>query len=203
MKAKVIAGVPQQKKGGFHDTESEKTFDNPAITSQKFEILKERFLSVNNWKKYCGKHSADFKLFDAYGNFVDKKSEIGDFIRIDIPGPGDVEAKGYDWVQIISMFDEEDDNFAKIIITCRPSVIPDKKKHRHIAHFYSDKASSTFIISREGNVLKTGVYGRNETPNFNTGFLNKIRNIFITLGGIAGISKIQWKTLSDGLLDFE
>lgn len=203
MKAKIISGVPKQKKGGFHDTESEKIFDSPTIASQKFEILKERFLSVNRWKEYCGDKLADFKLHDAYGNFSEKMPQIGDFIRINIPGPGNTEAKGYDWVQISSMFSEHEERFSKIIITCRPSKAPGKKKNWHIAHFYAARASSTFIVSKEENRIKAGVYGRNETPNFNANFLNKIRSIFITLGGIMGVSKIQWKILSDGLLDFE
>jgi len=203
MKAKEISGGPQQKKGGFHDTEREKIFDNSTIASQKFEILKKRFLSVNQWNSYCGDKLADFKLYDSYGNFLEQAPQIGNFIRIDIPGPGNNEAKGYDWVQIISMFEENEGQYAKIIITCRPSTIPGKTENWHIAHFYSAQATSTFIISKEEDRIKMGVYGRNESPNFNTNFLEKIRNIFISLGGIAGFSKIQWKALSDGLLDFE
>jgi hypothetical protein len=203
MKAKEISGVPQQKKGGFHDTESEKIFDNSEIASQKFKILKQRFFFINRWKDYCGDQLADFKLHDAYGNFLEQAPQIGNFIRIDIPGPGNAEAKGYDWVQIISMFEEDEGQYAKVIITCRPSSIPGKREDWHIAHFYSVQASSTFIISKEENLIKVGVYGRNESPNFNTGFLDKIRNLFISLGGIAGFSKVQWKVLSDGLLDFE
>ena len=59
------------------------------------------------------------------------------------------------------------------------------------------------MITKEGNSLKVGVYGRNEKPNFNAGFLDKIRNFFIAAGGMFGVSKIQWKLIAEGLLDFK
>lgn len=201
MKAKQISGVPQQKNGGFHDTESQKVFENSSVAVQKFEILKEKFFSVNQWKSYCSEKLADFQLYDSYGNHLSRKPEIGDFIRIDIPGPGDAEAKGYDWVKITSIFSEKEDSYEKIIMCCSPSYIPGQMKNFHIAHFYGARASSCFMIAREGNYIKAAVYGRNERPNFEAGFLDKIRNIFIALGGMFGFSKIQWKSLTDGLLE--
>jgi hypothetical protein len=45
MKPKQIPGIPIQKKGGFHDTESIQQFDVLEINS-KFNILKKRFFSI-------------------------------------------------------------------------------------------------------------------------------------------------------------
>ncbi|MEN4762210.1 hypothetical protein ABEG63_17900 [Chryseobacterium sp. C39-AII1] len=198
MKAKKISGVPEQKKGGFHDTESRKTFADKAVGEKQFEVLKERLFSVNQWKSYCNKDFADFKLFDAYGDEVNRFCEIGDFIRIDIPGPGELEAKGYDWVQVISIFSDDDE----VIITCKPTMKPGKRKSFKIAHFYSSRASSTFRIVKKNDFIEAGIYGRNETPNFNASFLDMLRNIIISIGGMMGFAKIQWKCLTDGLLDF-
>ncbi|WP_370896452.1 hypothetical protein [Chryseobacterium gossypii] len=203
MKPKQIYGVPEQKHGGFHDTESEKEFENPSVATQKFAVLKERFFSVNNWVQYCGEGSADFKLYDSNGNRIDRTPEIGDFMRIDIPGPGTAESKGYDWVKVINISHKDMNDSEVILMSCRPSTDPCRKENHHIAHFYSDKATSTFMISRNGNSVKAAIYGRNETPNFNATFIDKIRNIMIAVGGMMRISKIQWKCLSDGLLNFE
>lgn len=201
MKPKQIPGVPIQKKGGFHDTESTKQFKILEINS-KFAVLKERFFSINRWKEYCGNASADFKHFDASGELADRFPKKGDFIRIAIPGPGTVEAKGYDWVEIINISHRDTDKSESYLMMCRPSKEPNKLKG-YVAHFYTPAATSSMLISKEGNILKAAVYGRNERPNFNASFWDQIRNFFIALGGIFGFGKMQWKILADGLLDFE
>lgn len=90
----------------------------------------------------------------------------GDYICIDIPGPGNIEAKGYDWVQ------------------CAPSIDPTQPGHTNIAHFYSEAATSTFMISGTEKCIYACIYGRNERPNF--------RN--------AGVAKIEWKALTEGMV---
>lgn len=202
MKPKQVKGVPQQQSGGFHDTESQKMVE-PAVLLQKFEMLKERFFCVRNWKSYCGEGFADFKLYDAEGIETQRIQQKGDFMRIDIPGPGEIESKGYDWVEVTDICFTEDNNSESIIITCTPSRDPNNKKNRHIAHFYSAKATSSFMISRTPTHLKAAVYGRNESPNFNASFTDMVRNLMVAAGGMMGVSKIQWKKLSDGFLDFE
>ncbi|MCS3529331.1 hypothetical protein [Chryseobacterium sp. JUb7] len=202
MKAKQISGIPEQKKGGFHDTESRHYFDSPFLARQHFEILKKRFFSINQWQNFCSDQLADFKLFNDCGTAINDIPQIGNFIRIDIPGPGNTEAKGYDWVKIICIKKENTDISETILINCSPSSSP-QDKNTHIAHFYSSEATSTFMISWEHNLIKTAVYGRNETPNFNTDFFNKIRSLLIAIGGIVGVAKIQWKCLTDGLLKFK
>ncbi|WP_034711292.1 hypothetical protein [Chryseobacterium soli] len=204
MKPKHIPGIPEQEKGGFHDTESRKICNDTEAAIQKFAVLKRRFLSVHQWKKYCGKGFADFRLYDGSGKAVERNPQPGDFIRIDIPGPGNVEAKGFDWVEITEIDDQTltGTKSESLMITCRPSKIPGKNTNSHIAHFYTSEATSTFIISRNGNTIQAGIYGRNESPNFNASFFDIIRNSLIAAGGMIGFSKIQWKKLTDGFLDF-
>lgn len=202
MKPKHIKGVPPQKSGGFHDTESRKQFDQ-ALIPLKFEILQKRFFQINKWKSYCGEAFAEFKLHDSEGNPIDREPQKGDFVRINIPGPGETEAKGYDWVEITDICFYQDSISESIMMTCRPSGNPQQKNNRHIAHFYSSKATSTFMIYKSPTHLKTAVYGRNESPNFNAKWFDMIRNFFVAAGGMMGIAKIQWKQLTDGFLDFE
>ncbi|MDR2235032.1 MAG: hypothetical protein LBE92_02825 [Chryseobacterium sp.] len=202
MKPKLIKGVPRQHSGGFHDTESRKNYEE-ALLPLKFEILKKRFFSVTQWKSYCGDAFADFKLYDAEGKKADREPQKGDYMRIDIPGPGETEAKGYDWVEVTDICYEQDTFTESVRMTCRPSGDPQNKKSRHIAHFYSSRATSTFMISRTSGSLKAAVYGRNETPNFKAGFIDILRNLMVAAGGMMGVSKIQWKQLADGFLDFD
>lgn len=204
MKPKLIPGVPAQIKGGFHDTECRRDFENEEITTEKFSLLKERFLSINIWREYCGKNSADFKLFDLTGKLVTRNPRETDLIRIDIPGPANVEA-GYDWAKITRVSDKylKDDELENMVIICSPTQNPDNAANNHIAHFYSSNSSSIFMISRGKTYIQVGIYGRNETPNYaNAGFLDKVRNAMIAIGGIFGMSKIEWKCTAEGMIAF-
>ncbi|MDV3508369.1 hypothetical protein CMU89_00775 [Elizabethkingia anophelis] len=195
--------IPKQKKGGSHNTESKKYYGNKEAASEQFELLKGRFYKIHLWKDYCGGNFADFHLYDSLGNYTETLPQIEYYIRIDIPGPGTVEAKGYDWVRIVEMNHQysPDKENEDILMICRPCRSPlDTKKYT--SHFYSSKATSSFLISRKGTCIKAGIYGRNEMPNLNAVFIDKLRNIFVALGAMIGIAKIQWKTLTDGLLNF-
>nr|WP_315034013.1 hypothetical protein [uncultured Chryseobacterium sp.] len=204
MKPKEIFGVPIQKKGSYHDTESKRKYVHSEPTEKAFSILRERLLSINNWKSYCGDEFADFKLFESEGKMVNRFPLIGDYIRIDIPGPGTLEDKGFDWVQIVDLSEGQTDSvwLDFVMLTCRPSKNPKDKKSEHIIHFYSDEASSTFGVFKGRDFIQAGIYGRNETPNMDAKFLDKARNLLIAAGGMVGVSKIEWKTLANGLLDF-
>lgn len=202
MQTMQISGVPMQKYGGSHDTESQKEYGTEVI-SDKFEILKKRFLSVNLWESYCGKGFAAFTLCDKEGNPKDHHPQEGDLIKIDIPGPGESESQGFDWVEITDLSQQKDDLVEIFMMTCRPSKNPDKPKSSHIAHFYSIESTSTFMISKNRTHIKAAVYGRNEAPNMRATLPDRIRNILVALGGVMGVSKIQWKRLVDGLLDFK
>ena len=202
-KPKMIPGIPDHKKGSFHDTESRRLFDNQQVTHEAFNMLKDRFLSINGWKDYCGEKSADFKLYDAVGNPISRSPQITDLIRIDIPGPGNPEAKGYDWVEIVKISDQflGIGEIESLMMVCVPAKIPGQDKNSHIAHFYAKGSSSIFKIARGSKYIKIGVYGRNETPNMQANLPGKIRNLMIAVGGMLGISKMQWKAFTDKIID--
>lgn len=200
MKPKNIPGVPQHFKGSFHDTESTVEIEKNEEIEAKYNVLKQRFFAINNWRRYCPESTTDFKLYDASGEMVERLPKKGDYIRIDIPGPGGSEGRSFDWVQIIMIDADFSD---RVMIQCRPSTDPKKKNSRKIAHFYSNAATSTFIVSKQNNILKAGIYGRNEYPNLKSGFFNSLRNLLIAIGGMVGFSKIQWKCLVNGLVKFE
>lgn len=203
MNAKMLPGIPEQIKGAYHDTESRKKFDTSEETAEKFSLLKARFFSVNCWKDYCGPGSSDFRLYDAAGRYTDRPPRQGDFMRIDIPGPGDPQANGYDWVEVTDFDDRAygGDELERILITCRPSPEPGSGG-KDVAHFYDRLSSSTFIISRGRHFIQAGIYGRNEIANSTEkNFWGRIRNFVVSLGGYAKVTKLQWKNLAEGLLN--
>lgn len=204
MKPQIITGVPNHEKGSFHDTESIRFSRDFEDTIDLYKTLKDRLLSVNYWNYYDNGVGADFKLHDKDGNLKKRLPEKGDCIRIDIPGPGNFEARGFDWVRITNLdeiYSVNDEVLEMLLMECRPSTVPGKV-NLHTAHFYTEDASSTFMISRGKDFIKIGIYGRNETPNMDAQIADKARNLAIALGGMVGISKIQWKILTDALVKF-
>ncbi len=82
----------------------------------------------------------------------------------------------------------------------RPSSSP-TNSDEDVAHFFSDDATSNFIVRRKQLTLTAGVYGRNEVPNTETKKLvDKARNALVGVPAAAGFAKLQWKKLVDGLL---
>ncbi|WP_306620687.1 hypothetical protein [Chryseobacterium ginsenosidimutans] len=198
-KAKNVQGVPKQRKGAFHDTESIKYFETAGIALEVYDIIKDKFLRIHEWASYSEYTFADFKLFDCKGKQAFRNPEKGDFVRINIKGCPDL-GTPYFWVTIQDLTVENSADTQNIFIVFKPSYKPDDK-HKRIEHFYSKHSTSTFMISRHGRKITVAVYGRNETANLSTHFLNKIKNMFTALLAIAGLSKIQWKIFTDSLLD--
>lgn len=204
MNPKSIPGIPEQISGSFHDSESRKLFDDSQSVNMAFNTLKDRFLNINQWKKFCDEKAADFKLFDSNGNHILRAPRETDLIRIDIPGPGNPESQGHEWVKIIHLTDEYllEGETESCTMVCVPTTIPGQDDNQHIAHFYSKDSSSSFRISKGAKFVKIGIYGRNETPNTDANLIGKIRNQLIALGGMFGMSKIQWKVFADEILDY-
>ena len=69
-------------------------------------------------------------------------------------------------------------------------------------HFFTEEASSCFLVKREKNTVTAGVYGRNEKPNTAAEtFIDKARNTAVAAGAMTGFSKLQWKSLVNGLME--
>lgn len=203
MQSKNDFKLPKQIIGSAHDTESFKKIEEAITISSQYDILKDRFFDINNWMEYCGSLSAEFKLCNSCGIIINSKPKLKDFIRIKIPGPGLHEGNNYDWVQIIRIEEGIHSLSDYCLFECSPCKMPGAKHHFGVAHFYTSKATSTFIISKENDCLKVSVHGRNETPNYKVSALSKLRNFMIAVGGMFGFSKIEWKCLTGGLLDFK
>lgn len=197
------SAIPPQDEGGETDTVSSKTFDDQRTAREAFSLLLERFIAVEHWHEYAGWGTADFLLTDQNGVPINRNVQEGDHFRINIPAPGNKEGDGYDWVRVEKIIHAQEDNGEGYLIRVRPATNPEEKE-TGVAHFFSDEATSSFIIRRIGNTLYAEVHGRNEHANTeDVGLLDKARNAIVALFAKTAFSKFQWKSLVDGLLDFD
>jgi len=192
--------VPEQHEGAETNTESVETFGNVEEAKAFYQVVRNRLVNVNAWHDYAGTGTADFQLTDASGNEVMRTAQKGDHFKIDIPGPGSVTGEGYDWVQIEEIVEEGDEHTDSIAIRVRPASNP-RNERSDVAHFFTNAATSNFIVKREGTEVSAAVRGRNEKPNTEAeAVIDKARNTAVATGAITGFSNYQWKSLVTGLL---
>ena len=188
--------VPEQQTGAQSNTEESVRLDSEEAAEKFFQTARQRLLSVNQWHQISGKATADFQLTDAQGNPVQRPVQPGDHFRIDIPGPGPVTGDGFDWVQVEAVEEGED----LVAIRVRPATNPNNSR-QDVAHFFSDDATSSFMVKKEGNQILAAVLGRNEKPNTTAEKLvDKARNTAVASGAITGFAKLQWKSLVKGIV---
>ncbi|MEJ7627288.1 MAG: hypothetical protein WKF35_10520 [Ferruginibacter sp.] len=192
--------IPQQQVGGSSDTSALKELADEDQAKAFYSIVKNRLLNVNEWEKIGGLLSADFRLCDEHGKEVNRLIKENDHFKIDVPGPGTVTGDGYDWVQVESIDESSSEHEEMTAIKVRPATNPTNEK-TDVAHFFSNSATSSFIIERKNNVITAGVHGRNEKPNAQAEkTIDKARNTAMAAVAITGFSKIQWQGLVDGLV---
>lgn len=195
--------IPEQNEGAHTDTVNSKSFDTNEQAKQFYTVVKNRLKDVNHWNKYAGKALADFTLLNATGKTVARAPQQGDYFKINVPGIGNPSGDGFDFVQIESIDEKEDAHESFICITVRPATSP-LNGDKDVAHFFNEKATSTFIARLHNKTVFAEVHGRNEKPNIkNVDFKDKVRNTLVATGGVLGFSKIQWSALTHGLVSEE
>lgn len=194
--------VPEQVEGKETDVVAEQMLSDMQSAQHFFIKVKERLLNVNNWHKICKIEASTFTLVDENATRANSLAKVGHYLKIDIPGPGSSVGGGFDWVKIESIEEIINEKMDKevLVMRVRPAMNPEKPAES-IAHFLNDKATSTFIVARQGNLVASEVHGRNEIPNTSTNnLLDKVRNVVIGTGALLGISILQWKLLTEGII---
>jgi hypothetical protein len=189
---------PAQQKGNCHDTVSMRCLDARAEADAFYRLVSERLALVNAWHELPGGMPSTFTLCDPEGNALDREPRRGDYIRIDIPGPGSPAGQGYDWVRVADVHSGESPH-PFYGFTVRPCENP-ATEGGHTAHFYQNDASSTFIVRQLGHCVQAEVHGRNEERNTEGSLLDRARNQLVAIGGMLGLSNMQWRRLADGLV---
>ena len=178
-------------------------FQNAEEAGEFYQEAKKRLLYVQNWHELTGTLGADFELRDEKGNVVDQPARKGNYFRIDITGPGSKAGEGYDWAMVEDIKEVNTEDVDSIAMRVRPTVNP-QKPDSDIAHFYSEKATSSFVVTREGSQVTASIYDRNIETNDDTREpLDKIRNALVGLGAKYFFSKMQWQALADALVKNE
>jgi len=192
--------VPPHVSGVQTNTESFKEFETEQEAKDFYLIARERLLDINHWQDIAGKATASFQVTDRNGKAVTREVQKGDHLKIDIPGPGSASGEGYDWVKVEAVETNNTADSQWTAIRVRPATNP-LNDNKDVAHFFSDETTSTFIVWQEGMKVTAAVYGRNEKPNTDTqASIDTIRNSAIAAGAISGFSKVQWKSLVNGLV---
>jgi hypothetical protein len=192
--------IPRQHTGGHSKTKSTISLKTPEEALSRYQTAAKRLLEVNQWHEYAGKGTALFQLTDSTANPVFRPVAKGDYFRIDIPGPGSKAGEGKDWVKVKVKGEKNHGDNQLTHITVCTSGHP-LKMQEYTAHFFDTAATSTFFVMRQNLTITVAVYGRNERPNIQTRSLwDRIRNILVYIGAQFGISNIQWKSLTEGLL---
>ncbi|MEO8960605.1 MAG: hypothetical protein ABI325_01905 [Ginsengibacter sp.] len=197
--------VPENKKGKPSDIEHSVTVASREKAIDVFKTAAQRMLYINDWQRIGSFISAVFDLTNPEGQKLERPAALGDFIRIDIQGPGSSEGDGYDWVFIEAMDDKSNSDAEEesLAMRVRPCKQPGKETNA-VAHFFTGEATSTFIIRRDQNTVTSSYHGRNEILNTGTGKpLDKVRNVIMGGAALAGISEIQWDVLIRSFLKQE
>ncbi|MDQ7948752.1 MAG: hypothetical protein REI78_09775 [Pedobacter sp.] len=191
--------VPAQVKGKQFDVAAERGFEQAEESTTFYQHAKERLLDVNNWDKTCGLPSTTFKLINAKNQEIIGPAKVHDFIRINIPGPGSMQGEGYDWVTIVSIDEQTKAEEQILSMTVRPAPHP-QKPFGPVAHFFSNRSSSTFQVIKRGHQVLAEIHGRNELANPEGHLFDRLRNKLIAFGAKIGFSYPQWKLLAEGLV---
>lgn len=195
------AFLPVHHKGAQTDIVASVKCNTESAARLLFETARKRLFNVNEWQQYAGKATAAFSLLDSSAVKVQRPAQEHDYFKIDIPGPGSIAGKGYDFVRVECITQKEEKDFSIALIQVRPCANPEDKSDQSIAHFFTDEATSSFIVLRKGNTVEAHVHGRNEIPNTQSdNMIDTTRNAIIGTTAAAGISSVQWKALVNGLL---
>lgn len=195
--------VPKNTDGKEITAESSVKFRSAHEAKQFYQTARQRLLNVNDWGNLAGSLSASFQLTDASGHNIDRQVKEGDHFRIDITGPGSNAGEGYDWAMVEATREINEEDVDSIAIRVRPARNP-ATPNAAVAHFFSEHSSSTFVLTRELNMVTASVYDRNiEANEETTEPVDKIRNSIVGLAAKHGFSHLQWKALVNGFVETE
>ncbi len=194
------AHIPPQEIGEKMDVVEKRVFDDEATAIAFFQLVRTRLLDVNRWASLAGTEMSSFQLTNTHGNPVERLAEEGDYLKIDIPGPGTKIGKGYDWVLVEAIIEEQEVGMEAVTLRARPAPNP-LSKSNDTAHFLTEQASSTFQVKRIRKNIYAEEHGRNEQANtYTVNTIDNVRNMLVGWAAMVGFSYPQWKSLVTGLL---
>lgn len=192
--------IPRNIEGKHNDLEHKLALADEATAIKEFKACVQRLFSVNDWKAFSGEKATEFYITDKDGNECNRPVEEGDYLKIDIPAPGNQSGDGYDWVKVEKLVKHlADSDYEGAGFTVRAAKNPTGAE-TDTAHFFSHSATSTFMMERKGKTIVAGYHGRNESVNKEGNIVDKVRNTLVGAGALAGLSEVKWNDLMKSLL---
>jgi len=197
--------IPDQKRGNYTGVEEALETSSYKEAVNLFFMARNRLFDINQWHVFTGYKPETFMHMNEKGELLERKPRRGDFIRIDLIGPGPRLGNNYDWMQIEAVEDVEDryhdEDYCAIRV--RPVRAPGLPANAD-KHNFNTEGTKTFIVHRQGKTITASEKGRNEVPNpSGVGWTDKVQNSVISIGSATGFSKLQWNTLLKGFLQKE
>jgi hypothetical protein len=127
--------VPENIAGKLVDLEASVMEDSATEAENTFNRACTRLLNPPIWHELAGALSARFELQNHDGQYPERLAEVGDYLKINIPGPGNSAGDGYDWVKVEAI--EENtlpDAAASFALRLRSSAKPGREE-KGTAHF--------------------------------------------------------------------
>jgi len=195
--------IPPHTEGKRLDCFESIEFASAEEARRFYEIARDRLLHVQQWAKITDIPSATFTLMDRGRQELDRAAAVGDFIRIDIPGPGLPSSRGYDWVRVEDVARDSTPDYQRTVLTLRPTPDP-TNDNPDTAHFFTHLATSTLLVEQRGNSVSAHYAGRNEVVNTeNRGIVDNLRNFLVGFTAKMGASFPQWKALVAAIVKTE
>lgn len=194
--------IPNQETGKQYDHVETVVYTQEIEAKKKYKSSCNKLLQISNWGTIGDSIlKTEFCLCNKQGNEISSVPEVGDYIRIDLSGPGSKSGEGYDWVSIEEVVKEDNQKEHEFTsIKVRPAACP-LNNNETIAHFFDAAATSTFIVTRNGNEVSAQIHGRNEEPNKHTHLAtDNVRNTVVAKFAAVKFSDIQWTSLCKGFI---
>ncbi|MEO5501089.1 MAG: hypothetical protein ABIR31_06560 [Ginsengibacter sp.] len=189
--------VPENEGGKANNLEESVKCESEEDCNALFKKACDKMLDINSWHLLTDEKGASFCVVDEQENSVNRTPRKDDYVRIDIPGPGNKDGDGYDWVKIDALKSDANHMGMTFRACERPQKADDSTDH-----FFHKNATSTFIIEKKTAVVIASYYGRNEKINTDDkSLIDTIRNIVIGVGALLGFSELQWKKLIKAFLE--
>lgn len=194
--------IPKQQVGKKIDAAHDVTFHNIQDARDFYYIVRNRLLAINHWSRIAKLPMSTFQLIGPTGESDIPMARVGDYIKIDIPGPGPSNDQHVDYVRIEEIEETDTPEIQLLTLRLRPSEEPGANSTAEVQHFFSQVSTSNFQIQRDGKTITASYFGRNEVINTDVDTLSdQLRNRVVGWAAKLGFSYPQWDALVKGLVD--
>lgn len=189
--------IPGQVQGIKKEFTSARRFVTLADAQLCYATAVSRLLNINHWHELTAMNST-FRIMSKNLRPQRRRAKLNDYVTIGIPAPDNTDGAGYDWVRVVNLKFLTGKRKEQCLLTLSPCPMPGEE---HTAHFFAATASSSFLLTRSGQVVTSAYYGRNEQANTNTtGMKEAIRNVAVAAGAMLGFSDLIWGPLTTSFI---